>query len=70
MPLPLGKQNIQICNIYAGGVLFDGEYPVSGREDHGIGMRSIAIARKYGGNFSFAVENDLFVTTVILNAFC
>lgn len=64
-----GQLNIQISNTFAGEVAFMGEYPVSEKEGHGIGTRSIAaIAEKYGGIFSFAAENGLFVTTVMLNA--
>lgn len=60
--------NIQISTTFAGKVVFDGDYPVNDQEDHGIGTRSIAaIAEKYDGIFSFAVEEGLFVTTVILN---
>ena len=63
-----GQLNIQISNTFAGDVAFIGEYPVSEEEDHGIGTRSIAaIAEKYGGIFSFAAEEGLFKTTVILN---
>lgn len=59
---------IQISNRFVGKVLFDGEYPVSDKEGHGIGTRSIAaVAEKYGGVFSFAAEGDLFITTVIIN---
>jgi sensor histidine kinase YesM len=64
-----GQMYIQIRNTFAGEVKFDGEYPVSQREGHGFGTRSIAaIANKYSGIFSFAVEEGFFVTTVILNA--
>jgi hypothetical protein len=63
-----GQMYIQISNTFAGEVKFDGEYPVSNREGHGFGTRSIAaIAQKYGGVFSFASEEGRFVTTVLLN---
>ena len=62
-----GQLNIQISNAFAGEVQFDGEYPVSGREGHGFGTRSIAaIAQKYGGVFSFTAQEGCFVTTVML----
>ncbi len=62
-----GQLNIQISNTYAAEVRFDGEYPISNGEGHGFGTRSIAaIAKKYGGIFSFTAENGLFVTTVLL----
>jgi sensor histidine kinase regulating citrate/malate metabolism len=64
-----GQLSIQIRNTYAGEIKFDGEYPVSQREGHGFGTRSIAaIANKYGGIFSFTAEEGFFETTVILNA--
>jgi hypothetical protein len=60
---------IQISNTFSGEVIFDGDYPVSCREGHGFGTRSIAaIAEKYGGVFSFATEGNLFITTVILSS--
>lgn len=64
-----GQLNIQISNTFAGEVAFMGEYPISEKEGHGIGTRSIAaIVEKHGGIFSFSAENDLFTTTVMLNA--
>jgi sensor histidine kinase regulating citrate/malate metabolism len=64
-----GQMYIQIRNTFAGEVKFDGEYPVSPREGHGFGTRSIAaIANKYGGIFSFAAKEGFFETTVILNS--
>jgi hypothetical protein len=64
-----GQLNIQISNTIVGKVVFDGEFPVTNQENHGIGTRSIAaIAEKYGGIFSFVAEKGVFVTTVILNA--
>lgn len=64
----MGQMYIQIRNTFAGEVRFDGEYPVSKREGHGFGTRSIAaIAGKYGGIFSFTAKEGFFETTVILN---
>ena len=64
-----GQLHIQIRNAFAGEIRFDGEFPVSIREGHGFGTRSIAaIAGKYGGIFSFAAKEGFFETTVILNA--
>jgi len=64
-----GQLYIQISNTFVGEVIFDGEYPVSRRDGHGFGTRSIAaIAEKYGGVFSFATEENLFITTVILSS--
>ena len=65
----LGQLHIQITNSYTGEIKFDGEYPVSQREDHGFGTRSIAaIAQKHEGIFSFTAQGGQFVTTVILHA--
>ena len=62
-----GQMYIRISNPVAGEVRFEGEYPASGSEGHGIGTRSIAaIAQKYGGVFSFAVQDGIFKTTVTL----
>jgi hypothetical protein len=59
---------IQISNTFEGEILFDGEFPVSNRKDHGFGTQSIAaIAQKYGGICSFIAENGIFKATVILN---
>jgi len=59
---------IQICNSYVGEIEFDGEYPVSHEEGHGIGTRSMAAtAEKYGGIFSFTAQDGIFKTTVVLN---
>ena len=64
-----GQLHIQIRNAFAGEIRFDGEFPVSIREGHGFGTRSIAaIAGKYGGIFSFTANEGFFETTVILNA--
>lgn len=58
---------IRISNSYAGKIKFDGEYPVSNSNDHGIGTKSIAaIAEKHGGVFSFAAQDGIFKTTVTL----
>ncbi len=65
----VGQLHIQVCNSYQGEIKFDGEYPVSQREGHGFGTRSIAaIAQKHGGLFSFKAQDGQFVTTVILQA--
>ena len=62
-----GQIFIRISNPYTGEVEFDGEYPVSGNENHGVGTRSIAgIAQKYGGVSSFVAQDGIFRTTVTL----
>jgi sensor histidine kinase YesM len=63
-----GQLYIQISNTCAGEVRFDGEYPVSKVEGHGFGTRSIAaIAKKYGGVFSFTAVGGRFTATILLN---
>jgi hypothetical protein len=58
---------IRISNPFVGEVPFDGEFPVSNAEGHGMGSRSIAaIAQKYGGMFSFVAQGGVFKTTVSL----
>lgn len=58
---------LRISNPYIGEVLFDGEYPVSEKANHGLGTKSIAsIAEKQGGVFSFTAQDGIFNTTVTL----
>lgn len=61
------KLHIQISNRYEGTILFVDEMPISTEENHGLGTRSIAaVAQAYGGVFSFAAEDGIFKTSVIL----
>lgn len=65
--LHYGQIYIRISNPYTGEVKFDGEYPVSENDSHGVGTRSIAgIAQKYEGVSSFVAHNGVFSTTVTL----
>ncbi len=58
---------IRITNPFAGEVKFNGEYPVSENDNHGVGTRSIAaIALKYSGIFSFTAQDGVFKTTLAL----
>lgn len=61
---------IHIENAYEGEVSFDGELPVTTKEDnryHGYGMRSIRmIVEKYRGNMSVTAENGIFGLDIIL----
>ena len=53
---------LQITNPCAGKVAFEQGIPVSHREDHGIGVRSICtIVQKYGGVYSFLQKGDKFI---------
>ena len=61
------KLFIQITNRFEGEVEFVGDMPVSHRENHGLGTKSIAaIAQKYGGLYSFTAEDGVFTTSIIL----
>ncbi|MDD4844369.1 MAG: GHKL domain-containing protein [Anaerotignum sp.] len=61
------KLFIQITNSYEGSVAFAEELPISTKENHGLGTRSIAaVAQKYGGMYSFTAENGVFTTSIIL----
>lgn len=61
------KLFIQITNSYQGTVLFVDDMPVSNKENHGLGTKSIsAVVQKYGGVYSFTAENGVFKTSIIL----
>lgn len=64
------KQNklfIQITNSYEGKVEFSDGMPISMKENHGLGTKSIAaIAKKYSGEYSFTAEDGVFTTRIIL----
>ena len=63
----LNKLLIEIKNPYAGTVTLRDGVPVSGREGHGFGCRSIsAIARSHGGLCVFQAQGGLFCMQVIL----
>ena len=63
-----GQIFLRVTNPFIGEVKFDGEFPVPESADHGTGTRSIAaIAKKYGGVFSFTANDGIFKTTVTLN---
>ncbi len=63
----LNKLLIEIKNPYAGTVTLRDGVPVSGREGHGFGCRSIsAIARSHGGLCVFQGSDGLFCMQVIL----
>lgn len=61
------KLFIQITNSYEGEIKFADDMPVSTKENHGLGTKSIAaIAQKYSGVYSFTAENGVFTTSIIL----
>ena len=59
---------LEISNTYAGTVLFsEDQLPVSGKNGHGIGSRSIAaFCKKYDAVYSFHAENGWFTVKVIM----
>ena len=61
------KLFIQISNSYEGIMQFADGMPVSTKENHGLGTKSIvAIAQKYSGVYSFSAEGGVFTTNIIL----
>ena len=58
---------LQITNTCRADILFQDGIPVTKREGHGIGTRSIcAIVNKYQGIYSFSVKNENFILRVVL----
>jgi two-component system, LytTR family, sensor histidine kinase AgrC len=61
------KLFIQLTNSCKGNVEFADGLPVSMKDDHGLGTKSIAaVAQKYGGVYSFAAADGVFTTSIIL----
>ena len=61
------KLLIQITNSYEGEVIFANDMPVSSKENHGLGTKSIvAVVQKYNGLYSFTTEDGVFKTRIIL----
>ena len=59
--LRLGKLLIEVENPYAGEVKMQGGLPVSDRDGHGYGCRSIrSIAQRAGGICDFSARDGLF----------
>lgn len=53
---------LQVTNPYRGEIRFENGIPVSSKQGHGIGVRSIcAIVEHYGGCCNFLSENGLFI---------
>ena len=58
---------LQVVNDCPGPVQFNRGVPVTDRPGHGVGVRSIcAIVERYGGMYSFSVQNDHFVLRLSL----
>jgi hypothetical protein len=61
------KLFIQVSNRYNGTIQFVDDMPVSTEKNHGLGTKSIAaVAKKYGGMYSFTAEERMFKASVIL----
>ena len=62
-----GKLFLQVTNPCDKQVRFEQGVPVSERKGHGIGVQSIcAIVQRYGGIYSFLVENGKFILRLSL----
>lgn len=62
-----GKLFLQIENPCKNIVLFENGIPVSNEPGHGIGVQSIcAIVERYGGIYTFLVQNDHFILRLSL----
>ncbi len=61
------KLLIQVSNRYDGTIQFVDDMPAGTEENHGLGTKSIAaVAKKYGGIYSFTTEDRIFKASVIL----
>lgn len=58
---------IQISNPYLDEIIFKDHLPVSSKENHGFGTKSIAsIVNAYHGQYEFFTENQLFILRILL----
>lgn len=61
------KLFIEVANSFAGEVLFKNELPVTEKENHGFGTKSIVTTvQKYKGVYSFSAINGIFKMNAIL----
>ena len=61
------KLFIEITNSFSGEVVFVEDLPLSTKENHGFGTKSIAvIVEKYRGLYSFTAEDGLFRARIIM----
>lgn len=57
-----GKLYLEVKNPFCGSVHFDSELPVSEKEGHGYGTKSmVSVVKRHGGIYSFTLENGFFV---------
>ncbi|MDE7299123.1 MAG: GHKL domain-containing protein [Lachnospiraceae bacterium] len=62
-----GRFFLQVTNPCKAPVRFEKGIPVSDRPNHGIGVQSIcAIVERYGGSYTFLLENDQFILRLFL----
>lgn len=62
-----GKLFLQVTNPCGKGIRFEKGIPVSDQAGHGIGVQSIcAIVQRYGGIYSFVVQNGQFILRLSL----
>lgn len=62
-----GKLFLQVTNPCDDTIRFENGIPVSDRPGHGIGIQSIcAIVQRYGGIYSFSVQNGQFILRLSL----
>lgn len=63
----MGKTLLQVTNPCGEDVRFENGVPVTERPGHGVGVQSIcAIVQRYGGVYSFSVENGRFILRLSL----
>lgn len=61
------KLFIQVTNSFTGEVTFENDLPVTDKENHGFGTKSIAATvQKYNGIYSFTVEDGVFKMNAVL----
>ena len=59
---------IKVINRHTNAALRTPTLPDNKRYMHGIGLKSVrSVVREYGGEFTTAVENELFVTKVVIS---
>lgn len=62
-----GRLYLQIINPCKNEIHFENGVPVSEQKGHGVGVQSIcAIVERYGGIYSFSVQDEQFVLRIFL----
>jgi sensor histidine kinase regulating citrate/malate metabolism len=61
------KLFIEIVNSFVGTVQFEGDMPVTNKDNHGFGTKSIVTAiEKYQGIYSFVAKDNIFTLSIII----